>query len=174
VTDGPLAIEETARMSDSAFNTKASRSEPRWTPAVGAIVSIIAIWLAVLLISVFSPDMVHGSEQEHLPIAALTSWLWGSVASAFVLIAVVIGHSRSRDSRHVAWTLLALATIVIWAAVTIVSISTPRLETGTDPTKIPLAAMISPVVGTVATGFVAGLAALLSARGSQPSREAQP
>jgi hypothetical protein len=118
--------------------------------------------------------MVHGSEQEHLPIAALTSWLWGSVASAFVIIAVVIGHGRSLDNRHVAWFLIALATIAIWGAVTIVSISTPRLVTGTDPTKIPLAAMISPVVGTVATGFVSGAAALLSASRSRPSQGRRP
>jgi hypothetical protein len=161
-------------MSKSALDSNAGHSVPRWTPAAGAIISIAAIWVAVVLISVFSPDMVHGSEQEHLPIAALTSWLWGSVASAFVIIAVVIGHGRSLDNRHVAWFLIALATTAIWGAVTIVSISTPRLVTGTDPTKIPLAAMISPVVGTVATGFVSGAAALLSASRSRPSQEAQP
>jgi hypothetical protein len=161
-------------MNKGAFDSDSGNSVSGWTPATGAIVSITAIWLAAVLISVFSPDMVHGSEQEHLPIAALTSWLWGSVASAFVLIAVVIGYGRFRDGRHVTWFLIALATIVIWAAVTIVSISTPRLVTGTDPTKIPLAAMIAPVVGTAATGFVAGAAALLSASTNQPSQRARP
>jgi hypothetical protein len=161
-------------LSKDSFNTKDGHSVARFTPAAGAIISITAIWIAVVLISVFSPDMVHGSEQEHLPIAALTGWLWGSVASAFILIAVVIGYGRSRVGRHEAWTLLALATVVIWAAVTIVSISTPRLVTGTDPTKIPLAAMIAPVVGTVATGFASGAAALLSAAGSQSREGVQP
>jgi hypothetical protein len=160
--------------SRGAFDREPGNSGPGWTPTTGAIISITGIWVAVVLISVFSPDMVHGSEQEHLPIAALTSWLWGSVSTAFVLIAVVIGYGRSRNGRHVAWFLIALAAIVIWAAVTIISVSTPRLVTGTDPTKIPLAAMIAPVVGTVATGFVAGAAALLSARGSQSSERAQP
>ena len=161
-------------MSKGASKSTAGNSLPRWTPAAGAIISITAIWAAVVLISVFSPDMVHGSEQEHLPIAALTTWLWGSVASAFILIAVVVGHARTADGRHTAWFLIALATIAIWGAVTLVSISTPRLVTGTDPTKIPIAAMISPVAGTVATGLVSVAAALLSASGSRSSQGARP
>jgi hypothetical protein len=36
-----------------------------WT-AIG----IAGIWVAVLLISLFAPDLVSGSEQEHLPVAA--------------------------------------------------------------------------------------------------------
>jgi hypothetical protein len=32
------------------------------------------IWVAVVVISVFAPDLVSGSEQEHLPVAALTTW----------------------------------------------------------------------------------------------------
>jgi hypothetical protein len=157
-------------MNEAASNRETSNFVPRWTRAAGAIISTAAIWVAVVLISVFSPDMVHGSEQEHLPIAALTSWLWGSVASAFVLIAVAIGHGRSLTDRHEAWFLLSLVVTAVWAAVTILSIAVPRMETGTDPTKIPLAAIISPVIGTAATGFVSGAAALLSTAGSQAGR----
>jgi hypothetical protein len=158
-------------MSDVGFDCGTGSSIPRWTPAAGVGISIASIWLAVLLASVFSPDMVHGSEQQHLPIAALTDWFWGSVATAFVLISIAIGRVRSFEDKHEAWFLLALTTTAVWVAVTVVSIFAPRLVTGTDPTKIPLAAMISPVVGTVATGFISGAAALLSAGGRPPSQE---
>ena len=33
------------------------------------------IWTAVVLISVLAPDLVSGSEHEHLPIAAFATWL---------------------------------------------------------------------------------------------------
>jgi hypothetical protein len=158
-------------MSEVGIDRKVGSSIPRWTPAAGVGISIASIWLAVLLASVFSPDMVHGSEQQHLPIAALTDWFWGSVATAFVVITVAIAHARPFEDKHEAWFLLALTTTAVWVAVTAVSIFAPRLVTGTDPTKIPLAAMISPVVGTVATGFISGAAALLSAGGRRPGQE---
>jgi hypothetical protein len=157
-------------MNEAASNREADSFVPRWTPAAGAAISVTAIWVAVVLTSVLSPDMVHGSEQQHLPIAALINWFWGSVATAFVLIAVAIGHGRWLADRHEAWCLLSLAITLIWAAVTVLSIAVPRMETGTDPTKIPLAAIVSPVIGTVATGFVSGAAALLSTAGSQAGR----
>ena len=40
-----------------------------WT-AIG----ISGIWVAAVLISLLSPDMVSGSEQEHQKVAAFTSW----------------------------------------------------------------------------------------------------
>jgi hypothetical protein len=161
-------------MNEAASNRETSSFMPRWTSAAGAAISVTAIWVAVVLASVFSPDLVSGSEQEHLPIAALIDWFWGSVATALVLIAVAIGHGRSLSDRHVAWFLIALATTAIWTGVTVVSISVPRLETGTDPTRIPLAAMISPVVGTVATGFVSWVVALLYPTGAHVGQGAKP
>jgi hypothetical protein len=158
-------------MNEAAANRETSSFMPRWTPAAGAAISLTAIWVAVVLTSALSPDMVHGSEQELLAIAALTSWAWGSVATVCVLIAVAIGHGRSLGDRYEAWFLIAMAITAIWTAVTVVSISVPRLETGTDPTRIPLAAIISPVVGTVATGFVSWAAALLYPTGSHSEKE---
>jgi hypothetical protein len=154
-------------MSERAFDRRAVSSLPHWSQAAGVGLSITAIWVAVVLTSVFSPDLISGSEQEHLPIAALTNSFWGSVVTVLVLIAVAIGRGRSLEDGHEAWFLMALATATIWAAVTVVSISAPRLVTGTDPTQIPLAAMISPVVGTMATGLLTWAVALLSTRRTQ-------
>jgi hypothetical protein len=46
------------------------------------------IWIAVVVISVFAPDMVSGSEREHLPIAAFTTWFWGGVRTLMFLWAM--------------------------------------------------------------------------------------
>ena len=42
------------------------------------------LWLSVLVTSVFSPDLISGSEEQHLPIVLWATWLWGLIASIFV------------------------------------------------------------------------------------------
>jgi hypothetical protein len=119
---------------------------------------IAGVWVAVALISVFAPDMVTGSEQEHLPVAAFSTWLWGLVATgAFVW---AMGRLRGRVDRRPIWIGLAVATDALWLVATVLSIALPRVETGSDPTRIPVGAMVSPVAAMVLTalaGIVAGV-----------------
>jgi hypothetical protein len=89
----------------------------------------------VVLSSVLAPDLVSGSEQEHLPVAAVTTWLWGLVATA-------------------------VATLTVWPVATILSLALPVVETGSDPTRLPIAAMVTPVAAAVLTvlaGIIAGV-----------------
>ena len=48
-----------------------------------------------------------------------------------------------------------VAILAIWTAVTVLSIFAPSYVTGSDPTRIPTAAILSPIIGMVGTGFVA-------------------
>jgi hypothetical protein len=130
-----------------------------WTAgAVGAI------WLAVLLISLFSPDLVSGSEQQHLPIAAFIAWFWGAIATVVVIL---FGALLRRAAAPVWGVAPAAATIGIWVVAVLVSVFAPTLETGTDPTTIPLAAMIAPLAATLLTG-IAYLLAVAGERASRP------
>jgi len=106
---------------------------------------VAVIWLCSAAAAVFAPDMVTGSQHEHLPMVAITVWLWTLSATAYVLLASRAGGSVT----------LTAATSAIWVAVLVVSLAAPMMVTGTDPTRIPLAAILAPVVGAVATGFVA-------------------
>jgi len=115
---------------------------------VWTAVAIVSIWLAVLFASIFAPDMITGSEREHLPIAAATSWFWGLIATGFVL---ALARGSSGGMAH---TWIAVATVGVWLAVLLTSIFAPELETGSDPTIIPLAAILSPMIGAIATGFL--------------------
>jgi hypothetical protein len=54
-------------------------------------------------------------------------------------------------------------TLVVWLVATIVSIALPVVETGSDPTRLPIGAMVSPVAAMVLTAL-AGITAGVFAR----------
>ena len=136
----------TARPATAPPPIPAAARSPVGAALASPATAVAAIWVCSALAAVFAPDMVTGSEQEHLPIALMSIWLWTLSATAYVLLA-----SRGTDGS----IFLTGATSVIWGAVLLVSLAAPVMETGTDPTTIPIAAILAPVVGAVATGFVA-------------------
>ena len=104
-----------------------------------------SIWLFAALVAVLAPDMVTGSEHGHMPIAAMTIWLWTLAATGYVLMAARLGSSLE----------LSLGTAAVWLTVFVVAVFAPTMVTGSDPTQIPIAALVAPPVGTLATGFLA-------------------
>jgi hypothetical protein len=122
-----------------------------WT-AIG----IGGIWVAVLLLSLLTPDLVSGSEQEHLPVAALTSWFWGGVGTLVFLW--MMGRLRGSARRRPIWIGLSMVTLGVWAVATILGITLPVIETGTDPTRIPLAAILAPIGAAMLTALAGAVA----------------
>jgi len=107
------------------------------------------IWISVVFISVFAPDLVSGSEQEHLPLPAFTAWLWGLVGTwGFVN---GMGKLRGSAERRPTWVGLGIAVSAIWLAAAALSIWLPVLETGSDPTSLPLGALVAPAAAAVLT-----------------------
>jgi hypothetical protein len=112
-------------------------------------IAVLGLWLAVATISIFAPGMITGSEQEHLPIAAITTWFWGAIATGFVVFTVAF----PTDEAKARWG-LTIAVLSIWGAVTLASIFAPTMVTGGDPTTIPIVAILAPMAGVLATAFV--------------------
>jgi hypothetical protein len=111
-----------------------------------------AVWVAVVAISVLAPDMVSGSEQQHMPVAAFGTWLWGIVAT-FAVLGSWAALRRSPHRRHLHRP-LAVGVAGVWFVAAAVSIFGPVMETGSDPTRIPLAALLAPIAATVLTAVV--------------------
>src|SRR5512133_568746 len=111
-----------------------------------AAVAVGGIWLAMALSSVFAPDLISDA-QDHVPIVAITIWIWGAVATGFVLFGAAF-PARDRLAR---WG-LPVAVLGIWGVVALVSIFAPTIVAG-DGTVVPVAGLFAPVAGTVATGF---------------------
>jgi uncharacterized membrane protein len=125
----------------------ASRRDERFA-MIG--IAIVGVWVAVGLASIFSPDMVTGAQQDHLPIAAMSIWLWGAITTGFIVMTGAMGHGVS-DHR---WRSLAITLVALWAVIAAAAVWTPVMVTGTDPTRIPLASLLAPIAGTIATGFI--------------------
>ena len=125
----------------------AATAELSWM--LWTVVGIGGIWVAVLLLSLLAPDLVSGSEQDHLPVVAFTTWFWGGLGS----LAFLWATSRLRGSARwqPIWIGLSVVTLGIWAIAAILGITLPVTETGTDPTRIPFAAIFAPVAAAMLT-----------------------
>jgi hypothetical protein len=122
-----------------------------------AVVAAAGIWASVLVVSLLSPDMVTGSQQEHLPLAALLAWIPGAVATRTVMNVMV-----RRTTTDPARKAVAVVTVLIWAAVALVAALGPEFVTGTDPTRLPVAAILAPIGGAVLTGLSGDIVRLLA------------
>jgi hypothetical protein len=112
------AMVETSTPEQYSSSATADLSWMAWS-ATG----IAGIWIAVVLISILAPDMVTGSEQQHMPIGAATSWLWGLMGTIGFLWAMT--RLRGRASRRPIWIGLATATLVLWLVATILAATLP-------------------------------------------------
>lgn len=151
-------------MQASGSSERTAMADGSWM--VWSVSGLAGIWTAVVLISVLAPDLVSGSEQEHLPIAAFTTWLWGLVATGGFLWAMA--RLRGSASRRPIWVGLAVATLTVWLVATILSLALPVVETGSDPTRLPIAAIVTPMAAaalTVLAGIIAGVFSRLPGTG---------
>src|SRR5215216_3569684 len=117
----------------SGSNRRPATADGSWV--AWTLAGIAAIWVAVTLISLFAPDMVTGSEQQHLPVGAFGAWFWGLAATGAFFWGM--GRLRGNAARQPFWIGLAVATTVIWGVATVLSIALPVYVTGSDPTRLP-------------------------------------
>lgn len=134
---------------------------------VAIAASVAATWIAVLAASAFAPDLVSGSEQEHIPVTAFTAWFWGLISTVFVLTLLLARREAGSDRT---WYGLAVAITGTWIGVGIFAIFGPELITGSDPTRVPVSGLLGPIIGTVLTGVACLFAALLGAAPSERGR----
>jgi hypothetical protein len=140
---------------DQSPRDTADQSWKVWT-----LIGVVAIWVGVIAISLLSPDLVSGSEQEHLPLAAFVTWIWGLIAT----IGLLWGMSKLRGSaeRQSLWMGLVIAVAIIWGVAVVLSAALPTWETGTDPTTLPLWAIAMPLAAALATALAAVIAGIFS------------
>lgn len=147
---------QTGKSASSTATTQPPREERTESRYLFAALAVASIWLAVVLASIWSPDLITGSQHEHIAIAAFADWLYAALASGLVLMAF---SRRTPGASRALWLGFTIAVASIWLAVTLASIFAPSFVTGTDPTTIPVAALFAPVAGVLATAFASVFAA---------------
>jgi hypothetical protein len=100
-----------------AFTSRSTTADGSWIAWSSAGIS--GIWVAVVLTSILAPDMVTGSEHEHMPLATATCWLWGLIATIGFLWAM--RWLRGSASRRPIWIGLAAVTLVLWLVATVLT-----------------------------------------------------
>src|SRR5215204_4641962 len=128
---------------------RATTADPSWM--LWTAIGIGGIWVAVVVLSLLAPDLVSGSEQQHLPVAAFATWFWGGIGTMVLLGAM--GRLRGRARWQPIWIGLSVVTLGVWALATILGITLPEFVTGTDPTRIPVAALFAPVAAAMLTAL---------------------
>jgi ribosomal protein S27AE len=120
---------------------------------VPIVLAVAVIWLGVLFVSLFAPDFISGSQHDHLKLAAGVTWIWGAAATISFLKMIPRHLAKNKEQSQI-FTGIAVSVVVIWVAVTLVSIFVPPMVTGTDPTVLPFAAMLAPIGGAITTWMV--------------------
>ena len=99
--------------------------------------------------SIWSPELISGTDQTRVPIAAFTDWFYAVIATGLVLLAF---SRRTPDLPRSSWAAFTLVISGIWLVVAITSIWTPDLISD-DATRVPIAALVGPIAGVLATAF---------------------
>ncbi len=130
-----------------------------------AAAALAVIWAAVIVISVFSPDLVSGTQQEHTPLAGILTWIWGLIASRTLITMLAAQRGHPDRLGDVAWLVAGVS--AAWAAAAAVAVFVPELVTGTDPTRLPIAAIIAPIAAMIITSTACQLYSSLHPDGKQ-------
>ena len=115
--------------------------------------AIACICVSGIVGSIFTPNLVTGTQHQHIPIGALSGWIFDLIAIGLVL-KVALHGIRAGVTDKAPWTLLGLGVSAIWLAVMFVAIFAPVWITGTDPTRIPVWAGLSAIAGVILTAIL--------------------
>lgn len=115
--------------------------------------TIVAIWVAVFVMSTGSPDLQFGNEPQIVAVAAIADWFWGLVATVGVLRLTIFRRPTEIGwGQDIAWPWVFGGVAALWAAATVVSLQLPAFEVGSF--VIPAAAIVAPIAAAMLTWYV--------------------
>jgi hypothetical protein len=145
-------------MSNTGLDTRVGTDappEPRRDRATDprylfAGIAVGGIWVAVAIASIWSPQLVAGSEHDQVPIVAMSDWFYGVIATGLVLLAF---SRRTSGASRSLWAGFTVAVCAIWVVAAISSVWAPELVAGSEGDRVPIASLVSPIAAVLATAF---------------------
>ncbi len=134
------------------------------TNSIWIWLTIVAIWVTVLIMSMGSPDLEFGSEPEIINVGIIIDWFWGLVGTVGVLRLTMFRRpSEAGWGQDTAWPWVFGVVAALWLAASVAAVSLPVFELG-DDIVIPVAAIVAPIAAAMLTWYaceflVAGFAA---------------
>jgi hypothetical protein len=134
------------------------------TNSIWVWLTILAIWVSVLIMSLGSPDLQFGSDPVIIDVGIIMDWFWGLIGTVGVLRLTMFRRpSEAGWGQDVAWPWVFGVVAALWLAAAIAGVSLPVFELG-DDIIIPVAAVVAPIAAAMLTWYaveflVAGFAA---------------
>jgi len=131
-------------------------------------IALACICVSGVLGSIFTPKLVTGMQHQQTPVGGFTGWIFDVIAIAMVVSAAMHGI-RAKVTDRAPWTMLGLGVGAIWLAVMFVAIFAPVFVTGTDPTKLPIWALLAAIAGVVFTWILCNFVKTASFDAAEPT-----
>lgn len=134
------------------------------TNSIWIWLSILAIWVAVLIMSMGSPDLQFGSDPVIIDVGIIMDWFWGLIGTVGVLRLTMFRRPTEAGwGQDNAWPWVFATVAALWLAAAVAAVSLPVFELG-DDIIIPVAAIVAPIAAAMITWYaveflVAGFAA---------------
>jgi len=140
------------------------------TNSIWVWMTIAAIWIMVLIMSMGSANLEFGADPVVINVGIVVDWFWGLVGTVGVLRLTMFRRpSEVGWGDDGAWPWVFGVVAAMWLAAAVAAVSLPVFELG-DDIVIPVAAIVAPIAAAMLTWYaceflVAGFAAR---RGSAP------
>jgi hypothetical protein len=134
------------------------------TNSIWIWMTIAAIWITILIMSMGSPNLQFGNDPVVIDIGIIMDWFWGLVGTVGVLRLTMFRRpSEVGWGEGTAWPWVFGVVGVMWLAAAVAAIDLPVFELG-DNIVIPVAAVVAPIAAAMLTWYaceflVAGFAA---------------
>jgi len=134
------------------------------TNSIWIWLTILAIWVAVLIMSMGSAELQFGTDPIIINVGMIMDWFWGLIGTVGVLRLTMFRRpTESGWGQDVAYPWVFGVVAALWLAAAVAAVSLPVFELG-DDIIIPFAAIIAPIAAAMLTWYaveflVAGFAA---------------
>lgn len=134
------------------------------TNSIWVWLTILAIWVAVLMMSMGSPNLEFGTDPVVINVGIIMDWFWGLVGTVGVLRLTMFRRPTEAGwGQDNAWPWVFGVVAALWLAAAVAAVSLPVFELG-DDIVVPVAAVVAPIAAAMLTWYaceflVAGFAA---------------